>query len=91
MTFEYIYDIIDTESEGMIMKKGDIYYVDLSPVVGNEIGGVRMCQIIEVYAEENLVRVRPMTIDLKTNSYVFKEIHERTVSTKRIKEFVKTY
>lgn len=72
------------------MKKGDIYYVDLSPVVGNEIGGVRMCQIIEVYAEENLARVRPMAIDFKTNSYVFKEIHERTVSTKRIKEFVKS-
>ena len=72
------------------MKKGDIYYVDLSPVVGNELGGVRMCQIVEVYAEENLVRVIPMTRDPKTNSYVFKEIHERTVSTKRLKEFVKS-
>lgn len=71
------------------MKRGDIYYVDLSPVVGNEIGGVRMCQIIEIYTEENLVRVRPMIIDPKTNSYIFKEIHERTVSTKRIKEFIK--
>lgn len=73
------------------MKKGDIYYVDLSPVVGNELGGVRMCQIVEVYAEENLVRVIPMTIDPKTNSYVFREIHERTVSTKRLKEFIKNY
>lgn len=72
------------------MKRGDIYYVDLSPVVGNEIGGVRMCQIVEVYAEENLVRVRPMAIHPKTNSYVFREIHERTVSTKRLKEFVKS-
>lgn len=73
------------------MKKGDIYYVDLSPVVGNEIGGLRMCQIIEVYAEENLVRVRPiMAIDLQTNSRVFSKIHERTVSTKRIKDFVKS-
>jgi mRNA-degrading endonuclease toxin of MazEF toxin-antitoxin module len=72
------------------MKKGDIYYVDLSPVVGNEIGGVRMCQIVEVYAEENLVRVRPMARHPITNSYVFREIHERTVSTKRIKEFVKS-
>lgn len=71
------------------MKKGDIYYVDLSPVVGNEIGGMRMCQIIEVYAEENLVRVRPMEIDLKTNCYIFREMHERTISIKRIKEFVK--
>lgn len=71
------------------MKKGDIYYVDLSPVVGNEIGGLRMCQIVEVYAEENLIRVRPMEIHPKTNSYVFREKHDRTVSTKRIKEFVK--
>lgn len=77
--------------EGTIMKKGDIYYVDLSPVVGNEVGGLRMCQIVEVYAEENLVRVRPiMAIDLQTNSRVFSKIHERTVSTKRIKDFVKS-
>lgn len=73
------------------MKKGDIYYVDLSPVVGNELGGVRMCQIVEVYVEENLVRVIPMTRNPKTNSYVFREIHERTVSTKRLKEFIKNY
>ena len=72
------------------MKKGDIYYVDLSPVVGNEIGGLRMCQIVEIYPEENLVRVRPATWHPKTNSYTFTEIHERTISTKRIKKFVKT-
>ena len=75
---------------GMVMKKGDIYYVDLSPVVGNEVGGLRMCQIIEVYAEENLVRVRPMAMHLKTGSFVFSKIHERTISTRRIKEFVKS-
>ena len=72
------------------MKKGDIYYVDLSPAVGNEIGGLRMCQIVDIYAEENLVRVRPMTIHPETNSYVFRKIHERTISTKRLKEFVKS-
>ena len=71
------------------MNKGDICYVDLSPVVGNEIGGMRMCQIVEVYTEENLVKVRPMAIHPKTNAYVFREIHERTVSTERIKEFIK--
>lgn len=71
------------------MKKGDICYVDLSPAVGNELGGMRMCQIVEVYAEENLIRIKPITRHLKTNSYVFREIHERTVSTQRIKEFVK--
>ena len=68
------------------MKKGDIYYVDLSPAIGNELGGVRMCQIVEVYAKKNLVKVIPMAIDPKTNSYVLREIHERTVSTKRLKE-----
>jgi hypothetical protein len=73
------------------MKKGDIYFVDLSPVVGNEVGGIRMCQIIEVYSEEDLVRVRPKVRHPKTNSYVFREVHERTVSTKRLKEFVKNY
>ena len=72
------------------MQKGDIYYVDLSPTVGNEIGGLRMCQIVDVYAEENLVRVRPMTIHPETNSYVFREIHDRTISIKRLKEFVKS-
>lgn len=72
------------------MKKGDIYYADLSPAIGNEVCGVRMCQIIEVYAKENLVRVRPMARHPKTNSYVFREIHERTISTKRLQEFVKS-
>lgn len=72
------------------MKKGDIYYVDLSPAVGNEVGGIRMCQIIEVYAKEDLVRVRPMVRNSTTNTGVFAKIHERVVSTKRIKEFVKT-
>ena len=73
------------------MKKGDLYYVDLSPTVGNEVGGTRICQIIEVYAEEGLVRVRPMTMHPKTNSFIFNEIHERTISVKRLKEFSKTY
>lgn len=72
------------------MKRGDICYVDLSPAVGNELGSVRMCQIVEVYDEENLVRIKPMMRHPKTNSYVFREIHERTVSTQRIKEFVKS-
>ena len=43
-----------------------------------------------VYAEENLVRVRPMVKHPITNSNVFRKMHDRTVSTKRIKEFVKS-
>ena len=51
----------------MTVKRGDIYYADLSPVVGNEIGGVRMCQIVEVYAEENLVRLRDILSELESH------------------------
>ena len=28
------------------MKVGDIYFADLSPVVGNEVGGIRPCNIL---------------------------------------------
>ena len=31
----------------MIVKRGDIYYVDLSPVVGSEQGGIRPVLIIQ--------------------------------------------
>jgi mRNA interferase MazF len=35
------------ESEIMIIKRGDIYYADLRPVVGSEQGGVRPVLIIQ--------------------------------------------
>lgn len=71
------------------MKVGDIYFVDLSPVVSNEIGGIRPCKIIKVYYGD-LVRVQPKVMNTITMEYEFSEIHERTVSTKRLKEFVKS-
>ena len=67
------------------MKVGDIYYVDLSPVVGNEIGGIRPCKVIKVYCGD-LVRVQPKVINTITMEYEFSEMHERTISTKRLKE-----
>ena len=67
------------------MKKGDIYYVDLSPVVGNEIGGIRPCKIIKVYYGD-LVRIQPKVMNMITMEYEFSEMHERTISTKRLKE-----
>ena len=30
-----------TESDNVTVKRGDIYYADLSPVVGSEQGGLR--------------------------------------------------
>ena len=76
---------MNIESEGNTMKKGDIYYVDLSPVVGNELGGIRPCKIIKVYYDD-LVRVQPKVMNTITMKYEFSEMHERTISTKRLKE-----
>ena len=36
-----------TECEDVIIKRGDIYYADLRPVVGSEQGGVRPVLIIQ--------------------------------------------
>lgn len=79
------YAIINTESEGTTMKVGDIYFVDLSPVVGNEVPGIRPCKIVKVYCGD-LVRVQPRVMNKITMEYEFLEMHERTVSTKRLKE-----
>lgn len=35
------------ESEKMLIKRGDIYYADLRPVIGSEQGGVRPVLIIQ--------------------------------------------
>lgn len=36
------------ECETMIVKRGDIYYADLRPVIGSEQGGVRPVLIIQM-------------------------------------------
>jgi hypothetical protein len=77
------YVIILLESEGTTMKVGDIYFADLSPVVLNEIGGVRPCKIVKIYYGD-LVRVQPKVMNFSTMEYEFSEIHERTISTKRL-------
>lgn len=72
------------------MKVGDIYFADLSPCIYNEIGGIRPCKIIKIYSYYDLVRVQPRVMNKITMEYEFSEMHERTISTKRLKEFVKT-
>ena len=66
------------------MKDGDNYIADLSPSVGNEIGGVRPCKIIKIYYGD-LVRVQPQVLNPITIEYEFSEVHEKTISTKRLK------
>ena len=67
------------------MKVGDIYFADLSPCIGNEVGGIRPCKIIKVYSND-LVRVQPKVLNTITMEYEFSEIHEKTISTKRLRE-----
>ncbi len=43
---EFILDTL-TESDTVTIKRGDIYYADLSPVVGSEQGGVRPVLIVQ--------------------------------------------
>jgi len=39
--------VIDLESNTNIVKRGEIYYADLSPVVGSEQGGMRPVLIVQ--------------------------------------------
>lgn len=71
------------------MKVGDIYFADLSPVVGNEVGGIRPCKIVKVYSYYDLVKIQPKVINNITMNYEFSEMHEKTISTKRLKEKIK--
>lgn len=71
------------------MKVGDIYFADLSPVVGNEIGGIRPCKIVKVYSYYDLVRVQPKVMNNITMDYEFSEMHEKTISIKRLKGKIK--
>lgn len=40
-------NIVFLESETVTVKRGDIYYADLSPVIGSEQGGIRPVLIIQ--------------------------------------------
>jgi len=70
------------------MKVGDIYFADLSPVVYNEIGGIRPCKITKIYYGD-LVRIQPQILNTITMEHEFSEMHERTISAKRLKGFIK--
>ena len=41
------YPAADPECESAMVKRGDIYYADLSPVVGSEQGGMRPVLIVQ--------------------------------------------
>ena len=65
-----------------VIRKGQFWYVDLSPVVGEEIGGYRKCRIER--KRGNLVRVTPRV--MTNNGFVYDTWHSRTVVVSRLKE-----
>lgn len=65
------------------IKEGDIYFVDLSPAIGVELGGIRKCKVIKVY-NNNLINVVPFSaVD---NRYHYE--HTRSIDIKRLREKV---
>jgi hypothetical protein len=65
----------------MTVREGQYWYVDLSPAIGEELGGIRKCLIVK--KEKNLVQVIPSVFN---GTYVYDEFHIRTVDIKRLKE-----
>lgn len=65
-----------------VIRKGQFWYVDLSPSVGEEIGGYRKCRIER--KRGNLVRVTPRV--MTNNGFIYDTWHTRTVDVSRLKE-----
>lgn len=63
---------------------GTIWQTNLSPVVGNEIGGMIPCQVLEILDGYDLIKVRPLRM-LKDKGYA-ERIHnyETVISTERL-------
>jgi mRNA-degrading endonuclease toxin of MazEF toxin-antitoxin module len=68
----------------MTIRKGQYWYVDLSPAIGEELGGVRKCLIVK--KKKNLVQVIP---SIYNGQYTYNKFHIRTVDIKRLKEKTK--
>ena len=65
----------------MGIKKGDVYYADLTPVIGSEQGGVRPVLII------THIRLKSNLQGLHDNSIVLLE-QVRTIDRVRLKEYI---
>ena len=66
------------------MNKGDLWWCDLSPTVGNEAAGLKLCEILAIF-ENDLVCVVPYFTISKNICKPMKQ-HQRTISIKRLKE-----
>ena len=77
----------------MVIKRGDMFYADLSPVVGSEQGGIRPVLIIQndmgnKYSPTVIpkhIEIDSTNYGLKSNSVVLTE-QIRTIDKSRLKE-----
>ena len=70
----------------MVVKRGDIFYADLSPVIGSEQGGIRPVIIIQNEAKlPTHVEISSEEYGLNRDSVVLLE-QIRTLDKKRLKE-----
>ena len=66
------------------LQVGTIWQTNLSPVVGNEIGGMIPCQVLEVLDGYDLIKVRPLRA-LNNKSFVERiPNYETVISTERL-------
>ena len=86
----------------MVIKRGDIFYADLRPVVGSEQGGVRPVLIIQndvgnrhsptvicaaITSKMNKAKL-PTHIEIDASSYGIEKDSLRTIDKKRLKDKV---
>ena len=89
----------DLECEKMVIRRGDISYADLRPVIGSEQGGVRPVLIIQndtgnrhsptviVAAITSRVKINKENCDIVKDSVILLE-QLRTIDKKRLKDKV---
>lgn len=63
---------------------GSIWQTNLSPVVGNEIGGMIPCQVIEVFNGYDLIKVRPLRFLIGGGFAERISNYETVISTERL-------
>ena len=76
----------DVEEVPNIIKVGEMRYADLSPVIGNEIGGLRPVLIKEVY--DDIVIVVPCVLNYQTKKHEPHPYQIRAIDYSRVKEKV---
>ena len=88
----------------MTIKRGDIYYADLSPVIGEEEGGIRPVLVVSNDNDKDTIIIAAITSKTITehspvcvtfnNGGLFASTilleHIRTIDKKRLKEFVRS-